>query len=108
MANKARRYDFYLPLTFNNGRPIPDERFDQIERRLLARFGGATSQQRAFPLRGIWQGATQLYLDQVIVMTVLDFRPSGSTRFVAHLKRDLLAEFDQEEILITESPLHVH
>jgi hypothetical protein len=108
MAKKARRYDIYLPIAFNDGRAIPDDRFDQIERRLLARFGGATSQQRAFPLRGIWQGATQLFFDQVIVMTMLDFRPRGSNRFIAQLKRELLAEFAQEEIPITESPLRVH
>ena len=41
-------------------------------------------------------------------MTVLDFRRHGSTRFIAQLKGDLLREFDQLEILITEQPLRVH
>ncbi|HEY1375832.1 MAG TPA: hypothetical protein VGF55_03525 [Gemmataceae bacterium] len=108
MAKSARRYDLYLPLTFNDGRPIPDAAFEAVERRLLSHFGGVTSQQRDFPLRGIWQGETQLYLDQVIVMTVLDFRSRGSTRFIGAMKRDLLREFDQLEILITESALRVH
>jgi hypothetical protein len=108
MPKAARRYDFYLPLTFNNGQPIPDRYFDEVERRLLARFGGVTSQQRDFPMRGLWLGETQLYLDQVIVMTVLDFRRQGSTRFVTQLKTDLLPVFDQLEILITESALCVH
>ena len=108
MAKAARRYDVYLPLTFNDGRPIPDEHFDTVERRLLAQFRGVTSQQREFPLRGVWLGGTQLYLDQVIVMTVLDFRPSGSTRFIVRLKRELLRAFEQLEILITESSLRVY
>lgn len=108
MARAARRYDFYLPLTFNDGGAIPIDYFDEVERRLLERFGGVTSQQRDFPMRGIWQGETQLYLDQVIVMTVLDFRGSGSPRFVAAMKSDLLRQFDQLEILITESALRVH
>ncbi|HET6575505.1 MAG TPA: hypothetical protein VFG68_18020 [Fimbriiglobus sp.] len=108
MARTARRYDLYLPLTFNDARAIPVEQFEQVERRLLDRFGGVTSQQRDFPMRGIWQGGTQLYLDQVIVMTVLDFRRQGSARFIAGLKRDLLRQFDQLEILITESTLRVH
>jgi hypothetical protein len=34
MPRAARRYDLYLPLTFNDGRPIPDEHFDAVERRL--------------------------------------------------------------------------
>jgi hypothetical protein len=108
MARAARRYDLYLPLTDNERRPIADETFDAVERRLLARFGGLTSQQRDFPLRGIWQGKTRLYHDQVIVMTVLDFRRQGSTRFLAQLKTALLREFDQEEVLFTEVPLRVH
>jgi hypothetical protein len=108
MAKAARRYDLYLPLTFNDGRPIADSQFESAERRLLAHFGGVTSQQRNFPLRGVWQGETRLFLDEVIVMTVLDFRGRGSARFIASLKRDLLRDFEQLEILITESSLRVH
>jgi hypothetical protein len=59
-------------------------------------------------LRGIWQGSGRLYLDQVVVMTVLDFRRHGSARFIAQLKQTLLQEFGQEEILITEQALRVH
>jgi hypothetical protein len=95
-------------LTDNAGHAIADATFDAVERRLVARFGGLTSQQRDFPLRGIWQGEARLYLDQVIIMTVLDFRRQGSTRFLAQLKQDLLRDFDQLEILITEQSLHVH
>jgi hypothetical protein len=108
MARSARRYDIYLPLMDNAGRPIPDPVFDTLERRLVDYFGGLTSQQREFPLRGIWQGEARLYLDQVIVMTALDFRSRGSSRFIAQLKKDLLREFDQLEILITEQSLRVH
>jgi len=108
MARAARRYDLFLPLAFNDGRPIPDDLFDTVERRLLNRFGGVTSQQRDFPLRGIWQGGARLFFDQVIVMTALDFRPAGSTRFVNQLKRGLLRDFDQLDMLILESPLRVH
>src|SRR5882762_5246723 len=60
MAKDARRYDLYLPLYYNDGGTIPDVLFEDVERRLLGRFGGVTSQQRDFPLRGIWQGGTQL------------------------------------------------
>jgi hypothetical protein len=108
MARAARRYDIFLPFTFNDGRPIPSHLFDAVERRLLARFGGVTAQQRDFPLRGAWQSESQLYLDQVIVLIVLDFRPRGSSRFVTRLKQDLLRDFHQLEILITESALRVH
>jgi hypothetical protein len=108
MSRAARRYDLYLPLTDNDGRPFGDELFRDVQRRLLARFHGLTALQRDFPLQGIWQGETRLYFDLVIIMTVLDFRRQGSTRFIAQLKQALLREFDQTEILITEQSLHIH
>jgi hypothetical protein len=108
MPRSARRYDVYLPLTDNAGRPIANTVFDAVERRLLARFQRLTSQQREFPLRGTWQGGTQLYFDQVIIMTVLDFHRDGSTRFIGQLEQELLREFDQLEILITEQALKIH
>jgi hypothetical protein len=108
MVRSARRYDVYLPLTFNDGRPVPDDFFVEVQGRLLTRFGGITAHQRSFPLRGAWQDTAQIYLDDVIIMTVLDFRPRGSTRFIAQLKHDLLRDLDQLEILITEASLRVH
>ena len=41
-------------------------------------------------------------------MTALDFRRGGSAGFIAQLKRDLLRQFDQLQILITEQSLRVH
>lgn len=60
MPRSARRYDLYLPLFDNDAQPIADEVFKDVQRRLLARFGGVTAQQREFPLQGIWQGGTRL------------------------------------------------
>jgi hypothetical protein len=108
MPRTARRYDLYLPLADNDGRAFADEVFHDVQRRLLARFRGLTALQRDFPLQGIWQGETRLYLDEVIVMTALDFRRHGSARFIGQLKQDLLRQFDQVEILITEHALRVH
>ena len=102
MAKAARRYDLYLPLRDNEGQPFPGTLFDSVEQRLMARFGGLTMQQRGFPLRGVWQEAARVYVDEIIIMSVLDFRRQGSSRFIAQLKRALLHEFDQLEILITE------
>lgn len=37
-----RRYEILLPLTFNDGRPIPGEAFEQTREELVARFSGVT------------------------------------------------------------------
>ena len=108
MPRAARRYDIYLPLTYNDGRLIADELFRVVQRRLLGRFGGVTAQQQESPLQGMWQSGGRVYHDQVIVMTALDFHRHGSTRFIAELKHALLADFEQLDILITEQSLRVH
>lgn len=108
MPKPARRYDVFLPLTFNDGRTIPRSCFDDVEAQLLDRFGGVTIQQPEFPFRGLWRAEDQVYQDRVTVMTVLDFRKGGSARFIANLKRHLLEAFEQLEILITETTLRVH
>ena len=108
MARLAKRYDLYLPLTDNHGQNFPGRLFKSVEERLVARFGGLTAQQQRFPHRGIWQSPSQVYLDQVIILTSFDFRPKGSSRFITQLKQSLLREFDQLEILITEQSLRVY
>jgi hypothetical protein len=52
MPRIVRRYEIYLPLLYNDGTPIEPEKFDYVERELVERFGGVTSVQRQFPLRG--------------------------------------------------------
>ena len=108
MARSARRYELFLPINYNDGRPIERSKFKATERQLLDRFGGLTSLYRRFPLRGIWQGQTRLYFDRVIYITVLDFHRRGSSRFFTQLKRNLLRELEQEEILITETATRVY
>jgi len=108
MPRPARRYDIFLPLMRNDGRFVPDSYFKEVERRLRRRFGGVTAQRREFPMRGIWEGAGQIFLDDVVVLIALDFRRNGSARFIAALKSELLQQFDQLEILITEVKLRVH
>ncbi len=97
MPRRARRYDIFLPLTSNSGKAIPKRKFGAVEERLVQRFGGLTAQRREFPLQGIWQGKTRLYVDEVIIMTVLDFHSHGSGRFIARLKSSLLEDFEQIE-----------
>src|SRR5436190_1781249 len=93
MPKPARRYDIYLPLTFNDQRLVPESKFFAVEHRLLSHFGGVTTSQREFPLRGVWASEAEVYLDQVVIVTALDFRRRGSTAFISQLKLDLLREF---------------
>ena len=73
MPRPVRAIDIYLPLDYNDGRPIGAAKYIPLEDELLARFGGVTSTQRLFPLRGLWQAGTQVFQDRVVVFSAMDF-----------------------------------
>ncbi len=104
MAKPIRSVDIYLPLDYNDGRPIPDSKYVALQHELLSRYGGVTCIHRQFPLQGIWQAETIAYHDRVIVLSVMDFRNEtqlDSLRYLVKLKDRLKKRFEQLEILIT-------
>jgi hypothetical protein len=108
MARPIRSIDLYLPLDYNDGRPIPESKFVSLQQELLNRFGGVTSVQRQFPLQGVWRSGTDVYHDRVVVFSVMDFREETQLeclRYLERLKGRLKKKFDQLEILITAAEL---
>ncbi len=108
MARPIRSIDIYLPLDYNDGRPIPESKYVSLQQELLGRFGGVTSVQRQFPLQGIWQAGTEVYQDRVVVFSVMDYREETQLeclRYLERLKGRLKRKFDQLEILITVAEL---
>jgi hypothetical protein len=108
MARPIRGIEIYLPLDYNDGRPIPPSKYVAIQEELLRRFGGVTSVQRQFPLQGIWRSSGETFHDRVVVFSVMDFRDETqieSLRYLERLKTRLKKRFDQLEILITVAEL---
>ncbi|MBS4028114.1 MAG: hypothetical protein KGZ58_05680 [Ignavibacteriales bacterium] len=107
MPSIAKQYEIYLPILYNDGTEIETGKFDTIEQELVEQFGGVTAMQRQFPLKGMWKGERQTYLDKIVVFTVVDFRGSVGQDFFTHYKEELKQRFQQEEILITAHDLTV-
>src|SRR5262245_20584957 len=108
MARPIRCIEIYLPLDYNDGRPIEETKYLRLQEELLTKFGGVTSTQRQFPLQGLWRSETQLYQDRVVVFTVVDFQIQTEfeiLRYLKRLKERLKRKFDQLEILITVQEL---
>ena len=110
MPRQARRYDIYLPLLYNDGTSIEEEKFVQVQKELFRQFGGLTSIKRDFPLRGIWGNETTVYEDEIIILTVID--SSGNLeeteQFITEYKEMLKIRFEQEEIFITGQDLIIY
>ena len=108
MAKPIRGIEIYLPLEYNDGEPIPVAKFVALQDELLKRFGGVTSLQRRFPLQGAWRSGTEIYYDEVVVFSAMDFREATHLeclRYLERLKERLKKKFDQLEILITVADL---
>jgi hypothetical protein len=104
MARPIRALEIYLPLEYNDGRPIEDVKFVSLQQELVNRFGGVTSTQKYFPLQGLWQSPNRVFQDRIVVLNVMDF--SGAKQleiiqYLTRLKNRLKKKFAQLEILIT-------
>jgi hypothetical protein len=99
-----RRIEIYLPLDYNDGRPIEDSKFIHLEDDLLDRFEGLTAVQRQFPLQGLWRSHSRIYRDRVVIFTAMDFQNKTdfeTIHYLERLKKRLKKKFAQLEILIT-------
>lgn len=104
MPRPIRAIDVYLPVEYNDGRPVEDEKFADLQQQLLLRFGGVTSTHRNFPLQGIWRDREQVFRDLVMVFTVMESRATTQfevIRYLERLKSRLKKTFDQKDVLIT-------
>jgi hypothetical protein len=96
----VKEYDIFVPLYFNDGRPVDAEKFQQLQERLLDRFGGLTFFPQ--PNKGLWRMAGVTYRDEIVVYRVIGAATEEARPFLASLKDWLKAEFEQHEILIVE------
>ena len=85
MARPIRSIEIYLPLDYNDGRPVPESKYISLQQELLDRFGGVTSVQRQFPLQGVWQSGADVYQDRVVMFSVMDFRGEAQLECLRYL-----------------------
>jgi len=103
MTQLARKYEIYLPLRYNDGKMIPEEYYRKVEFELVERFGGVTMLEQENPLRGVWKFQNQRFIDEIIIVTILDFCYSEEDQgeeFFIEYKEQLKKNFEQLDILI--------
>ena len=92
-----------LPIRYNDRRDIPETLFFQVEDELTLRFGGSTMIQQKNPLRGVWLFQNQRYIDEIVIVTTIDFgyqERSDSDSFFVECQETLKQRFEQLDILI--------
>jgi hypothetical protein len=96
----VKEYDLFVPLYYNDGRPVEAQTFQALQQQLLDQFGGLTFFPQ--PNQGFWTMAGLTYRDEIVIYRVIASDAQEARRFWSDLKERLKQELQQEEILIVE------
>lgn len=101
-----RRYDVFLPITYNDGSLVEKEKFSQVENELLAMFGAFTVNSITAPYKGVWKYGGVEYRDDIVIFLVITEHDVSAEEFFLSYKEVLKERFQQLEILITYQEIH--
>src|ERR687896_1969661 len=90
----VKEYDLFVPLYYNDGRHVEPQKFQDLQQRLLAQFGGLTFFPQ--PNEGFWTLAGITYRDEIVIYRVITSDEQEARRFLSELKERLKVEFQQE------------
>jgi len=96
----VKEYDLFVPLYYNDGRPVEPQTFQALQQQLLQQFGGLTFFPQAN--QGFWTMAGITYRDEIVIYRVIMSDAQEARRFWSDFKEWLKQELRQEEILIVE------
>lgn len=99
------RFEILLPLYYNDGRQIEQEKFTQTDEELVAHFG-ATSTNTVI-VKGHWKYRSTLYEDRLIRVRIDAEENEEDKTFLKEYKEVLKVRFEQEDIWITAQQINV-
>jgi hypothetical protein len=91
-------YELYLPLHYNDGRPIEQEKISALKRRLIDQFGGLTHFQQEN--EGHWKIGAHTFRDRIELLRVLASDDATAQDYFVQLKKDLTRDWNQNDFLI--------
>jgi hypothetical protein len=105
MKSSSRRFEFRLPLRFNDGQPVPDELIGEVLQGLKKQFRAVSAETQT--IRGLWEAGGKDYRDDLFRVFVDVPDTPESRQFFVDLKETLKAKFQQEEIWMTTYPVEI-
>ena len=93
------RYEILLPLKYNDGSPVEDEKIQLTKQELVDRFGVVTIEPQS--ILGLWTHEEKEYEDELI-KTIIDVEHTKETeKFFISYKEILKNRFRQIDIWMT-------
>jgi hypothetical protein len=101
---RTLRFEILLPLRYNDGTLIEQEKFDQTAAELSDRFGGVA--QDSVRVMGTWTHGGKEYRDQLLRMRV-DTDESSARAYFQSVREVWKQRFNQIDIWITASEIEI-
>jgi hypothetical protein len=86
----VKTYDLFVPLYYNDGRPVEPQTFQTLQQQPLDQFGGLTFFPQ--PNEGFWTVAGITYRDAIVIYRVPMSDAQGARQFLSTLKERLKGE----------------
>ncbi len=103
-TNRIQRFEFLLPLKYNDGTAIEHEKFNRTARELTERFDGLS--EDTVRVHGVWKFAGMLYADELMRMRI-DTSDSTAKSFFKLQKPIWKERFQQLDLWITVHEIEV-
>ena len=106
MMVSYKRYEILVPLRYNDGSPVEQEKFTQTQEELLHQFSGLTVE--FVPVVGYWTGLAMAVVEDELVRLAVDVPDTPENRrFFVEWKGKLKERFRQLDIWIVGIPLDI-
>ncbi len=102
-----REYKIYLPLKYNDGTTIEEDKFRRIKSELVTTFGAITVSSLSAPYQGRWKYGGVEFLDDIITIEIVTSDDRSTKKFFKDFKEQLKNELRQIDILITTHGIQV-
>jgi hypothetical protein len=102
-----REYKIYLPLKYNDGKPIESNKITAICDQLADKFGGVTVSSLSAPYKGKWKYGGVEFIDEIITIDIVTSDDRSAKKFFKDFKEQLKRDLRQIDILITTHGIQV-
>jgi hypothetical protein len=102
-----REYKIYLPLKYNDGKDIEEEKLREVKAELVNAFGAITVSSLSSPYQGTWNYGGVEFIDDIIKIEVVATNDRATKKFFKGFKERLKESLQQIDILITTHGIQV-
>jgi hypothetical protein len=99
------RFEILLPLFYNDGRPVEDEKFVETDDELVSVFGATSTD--SVVVRGHWLYESTRYEDRLIRVRVDVVDTPENWQHMRDIKESLKRRFEQVDVWITATKIEV-